>query len=153
MLEALRRTVDIVGSKIRSFWQSVFRMASTEETPVPPDETVLKNVPKGRRFREKKTGAILPSNFELRNDEQGKSVWQARLWNRDRVVENTPESLRGDFASATVEVVIDEQKFDVLDVPDDIDGLPGHAEIRGNALNLNDLAARQLLCELFVLPQ
>ncbi|MBX9772379.1 MAG: hypothetical protein K2X29_13465 [Candidatus Obscuribacterales bacterium] len=108
----------------------------------------MKNIPKGNRYREKKTQSILPINFELRKDEIGTSVWQRKLITPEKVLSMTKESFRGQIASARVQSVT-EEGFVVLDVPDEIHNIAGHAEVRSDKRSLLDLGDRQLLCEIF----
>jgi hypothetical protein len=118
----------------------------------PSDETVMRNIPKGKKFREKKTNAILPVNFELRHDkngvlETGISVYQRRLTTPQRIIDLTPDGFKGNIASAVV-CRISKYGFIVADVPDE-NQEPGHAEIQNGKRNLLELSDRQLLCETF----
>ncbi len=128
-------------------------MAASEEL-ISDDELLFRRIPRGTLWLAPPDDRVTSSNFKLRKGERGISVYRAGLVSPEDVL-NKPGAIPGSFLTqATVGAVRqladaagEPLGLDVVAVADEDN--PGHAEIRGVALQERVKPAADALKTLF----
>lgn len=123
------------------------------EQSIPDDERLFRRIPPGTRWFAP-PDRITSSNFKLSEDDEGISVYRARIVSAEDVLKK-PGAIPGSFVTAamagTVRRLTDATgeplRLDVVAVADEND--PGHAEIRGRALRERSKPGADALKTLF----
>lgn len=125
---------------------------------ISPEETILRRIPPGTRYRSPPKKPVTSVNFELREGEEGVSVTRSAITSPRELLALTPPSAlasmgpldQWNIAAAAVE---DIRRIGFVVEADPNNDDPGHALIKSGNASLQDHAARQRLAKVFrILP-